>query len=46
LQARYALSPGWALQADVGRLRGLRGDLSSPLIGVSLVSSYSRLEGR
>ncbi|MEY2894106.1 MAG: hypothetical protein RJA98_4014 [Pseudomonadota bacterium] len=46
LQARYALSPGWALQADVGRLRGLRGELSSPLIGVSLVSSYSRLEGR
>jgi hypothetical protein len=27
-------------------LRGLRGDLSSPVIGVSLVSSYSRLEGR
>lgn len=46
LQARYALSRDWALQADVGRLRGLRGALSSPLIGLSVVSSFSRLEAR
>jgi hypothetical protein len=45
LQARYALSPDWAVQIDVGRLRSLRGDLSTPLLGVSLVSLFSMLEG-
>jgi hypothetical protein len=46
LQARYALSPDWALQFEVGRLRSVRGNLSSPLVGLNLVSSFSRLEGR
>ena len=46
LQARYALARDWALQFDVGQLRGARGGLSSPLVGLSLVSSFSRLEGR
>lgn len=46
LQARYALSPDWAVQLDVGRLRGLRGDLSAPFVGLSLVSSFSMLEGQ
>lgn len=46
LQARYAFSPDWALQLDIGRLRGLRGDLSAPFVGLSLVSSFSMLEGR
>lgn len=45
-QARYALSPDWAIQVELGRLRSVRGDLSSPLVGVNLVSSFSLLEGR
>jgi hypothetical protein len=46
LQARYAISPSWAVQVEVGRLRAVRGDLSSPFVGVNLVSSFSMLEGR
>lgn len=46
VQARYALSPDWALQIDAGRLRGLRGNLSSPLLGISLVSLFSMPEAR
>lgn len=46
VQARYALSPDWALQIDAGHLRGLRGNLSSPLIGISLVSLFSTPEAR
>lgn len=45
-QARYALSPDRAIQVGLGRLRSVRGDLSSPLVGVNLVSSFSLLEGR
>lgn len=46
IQARYTLSPDWALQVDAGQLRGLRGNLSSPLIGISLVSLFSMPEAR
>ena len=45
LQARYALSPQWALQADAGWLRSRHGALSTPLIGLSAVYSFSRLQG-
>lgn len=45
-QARYALSTDWALQIDAGRLRGLKGNLSSPLLGISLVSLFSMPEAR
>ena len=46
LQARYALSRDWALQADAGWFRTRRATQSIPLVGVSLVHSYSRFEGR
>lgn len=46
IQARYTLSPDWALQVDAGQLRGLRGNLSSPLIGISLASLFSMPEAR
>jgi hypothetical protein len=46
IQARYTLSPDWALQVDAGQLQGLRGNLSSPLIGISLVSLFSMPEAR
>ena len=46
LQARMPLSRDWSIQADAGWLRGVRGNWSSPLLGLSLVSSFSRLEGR
>ena len=45
LQARYTLSPQWALQADAGWLRSRHGALSTPLIGLSAVYSFSRLQG-
>ncbi len=45
LQARYALSPHWALQADAGWLRSRHGVLSSPLVGLSAVYLFSRLQG-
>ncbi len=45
LQARYSLSPQWALQADAGWLRSRQGSLSSPLLGLSAVVSFSRLQG-
>ncbi len=45
LQARRALSRDWALQADAGWLYGRHGTLSSGLIGVSAVYSFSRLQG-
>lgn len=45
LQARYSLRPQWALQADAGWLRsGRQGSLSSPLLGLSAVYSFSRLQ--
>lgn len=46
LQARYPIARDWALQLEVGQLRSVRGALSSPLVGVNLVSSFSLLEGR
>jgi hypothetical protein len=46
LIARRALSPQWALQADVGWLRGANGALSSPQLGLSAVFSFSRLQGQ
>lgn len=46
LQARYSLSRDWALQADAGWFRTRAGTLSTPIIGLSLVHSFSRLEGR
>jgi len=46
VQARMPLSRDWSVQADAGWLRGVRGNWSSPLLGLSLVSSFSRLEGR
>ena len=45
LQARYDLSPQWALLADAGWLRSRHGVLSTPLVGVSAVYSFSRLQG-
>ena len=44
-QARYALSPQWALQADAGWLHSRHGALSTPLYGLSVVYSFSRLQG-
>jgi hypothetical protein len=44
--ARYAVSPSWALQADAGWLRGGSGVLNSPQWGLSVVYSFSRLQGR
>ena len=45
LQARYPLSRDWSLQADAGGLRTFKGSLSTPLVGLSAVYSFSRLEG-
>jgi hypothetical protein len=45
LQARYALTSQWALQADAGWLRSRHGSLSTPLFGVSAVYAFSRLQG-
>ena len=46
LQARYSLSRDWALQADAGWFRTRAASLSTPTLGLSLVHSFSRLEGR
>lgn len=46
VQVRHALDRTWALQADAGWLKAARGALSSPMVGVSLVSRFGRLEGR
>ena len=46
MQARYALSPEWALQADAGWLRSKQGTLASPFVGLSAVYSFSRLQGK
>lgn len=46
LIGRCALSPAWALQLDAGWLRSRRSALSSPVLGLSLVHAFSRLEGR
>jgi hypothetical protein len=46
MQARYRLAGDWSLQVDAGLLRGLRGNWSSPMIGLGLVSSFTRLERR
>ena len=45
LQARYSLTPQWSVQADAGWLRSRHGALSSPLLGLSAVVSFSRLQG-
>ena len=45
LQARYALSAQWAVQADAGWLRSRQGSVSTPLFGLSAVYSFSRLQG-
>lgn len=42
--ARYAVTPGWALQLDAGWLRSRQGALSTPFIGLSSVVSFSRLQ--
>lgn len=42
--ARYAVTPGWALQLDAGWLRSRHGSLSSPFVGLSSVVSFSRLQ--
>ena len=42
--ARYAVTPGWALQVDGGWLRSRSGALSSPFFGLSSVVSFSRLQ--
>lgn len=42
--ARYAVTPGWALQVDGGWLRSRSGMLSTPLVGLSSVISFSRLQ--
>jgi hypothetical protein len=45
LQARYPLARDWSLQADAGALRTVRGSLSTPLLALNAVYSFSRLEG-
>ena len=42
--ARYAVTPGWALQLDAGWLRSRNGGVSTPFIGLSSVVSFSRLQ--
>lgn len=42
--ARYAVTPGWALQIDAGWLRSRQGALSAPYIGLSSVVAFSRLQ--
>ena len=42
--ARYAVTPGWALQVDAGWLRSRNGALSTPFVGLSSVASFSRLQ--
>lgn len=42
--ARYAVTPGWALQVDGGWLRSRHGAMSSPFVGLSSVVSFSRLQ--
>jgi hypothetical protein len=45
VQARYPLSRDWSVQLDAGGLRTFKGALSTPLLGLSAVYSFSRLEG-
>ena len=44
VQARYPLSRDWSVQLDAGALRSFKGALSTPLVGLSAVYSFSRLE--
>lgn len=46
LQAVLPLAGDWGLQADAGWLRSARGALSSPFVGVALVSRFARLQAR
>ncbi len=42
--ARYAVTPTWALQIDAGALRSRNGQGATPLLGLSSVVSFSRLQ--
>jgi len=46
VQARLPVAPDWALQVDLGQLKAARGALSSPFVGIGLVSEFSRLQAR
>lgn len=46
MRVRYAFARDWALELDAGQFRGLRGSLSSPFLGLSLVSSFSTPQAR
>lgn len=46
LLARLPLASDWALQFGAGQFKSARGPLSSPFVGVGVVSTFSRLQGR
>jgi len=45
-QARHPLTRDWSLQADAGLLRSWKAGVSTPVLGLIAVYSFSRLEGR
>jgi len=45
-QARYPLNRDWSLQAEAGVLRSWKAGVSTPVLGLNAVYSFSRLEGR
>ena len=45
-QARYPLTRDWSLQAEAGLLRSWKAGVSTPVLGLNAVYSFSRLEGR